>query len=214
MPTSPTAPKPTPGKPRCVIVEDHLMFRELLGALLEAEGLVEVVAVARTAREGSKACELHRPDLLLLDLALPDGNGVAVARTLAKCNPAARTIIVSGEADTFRCPPALKSQVYSIVDKTRAFSILRSEVAGLVRQLVGGHAVRPETSSLSPREIQVFELVGHGLTSKEIAEKLHISHQTVETHRRNIGAKLGVGASALVSHAAIHNLTSRIERQP
>ncbi len=213
MPRSLTAPKPTPGKPRCVIVEDHLMFRELLGALLEAEGLVEVVAVARTAREGSNACELHRPDLLLLDLSLPGGNGVAVARTLAKCNPAARTVIVSGEADTFRCPPALKSQVYSIVDKTRAFSILRSEVASLVRKL-GGDAVHPETSSLSPREIQVFELVGHGLTSKEIGDRLQLSYQTVETHRRRIGAKLGISSSALVSRAAIHNLTSRIQRQP
>jgi two-component system response regulator DesR len=213
MPTSLTAPKPTPGKPRCVIVEDHLMFRELLGALLEAEGLVEVVAVARTAREGSNACELHLPDLLLLDLSLPGGNGVAVARTLAKYNPAARTIIVSGEADTFRCPPALKSQVYSIVDKTRAFSILRSEVASLVRQLGSGDAVHPETSSLSPREIQVFELVGLGLTSKEIGDRLKLSYQTVETHRRRIGAKLGISSSALVSRAAIHNLTSRIQRQ-
>ncbi len=190
------------------------MFRDLLGALLEAEGLVEVVAVARTAQEGSKACKLHRPDLLLLDLALPGGNGVSVARTLAKCNPAARTIIVSGQADTFRCPPSLRSQVYSVVDKTRAFSILRSEIDCLLHQIEGGgKEVPPQTSSLSRREMQVFELVGHGLTSKEIGDRLQLSHQTVETHRRRIGAKLGIGSSVLVSRAAIHNLTTRIERQ-
>lgn len=192
------------------------MIRELLGALLEAENLVEVVGVAATAREGIEACKLHRPDILLLDLALPGGNGVAVARALAGFNPAARTIIVSGEADTFRCPPALKSHIYSIVDKTRAFTILRAEISGLVRRFAKGRAagVPVQTSVLTPREDEVFHLVGDGLTSKEIADRLSISYQTVETHRRKIASKMGVSASALVSRAAIQNLTARMERLP
>lgn len=195
---------------RCVIVEDHRMFRELLGALIDAEDLLMVAAAANTARAGIEACELHRPDILLLDLALPDRNGLAVARALAKCHPAARTIIVSGEADTFRCPPNLKSHIYSIVDKTRAFSVLRTEIANLVGELAGGGACPPdETAVLSAREMEIYRLVGLGLTSKEIAARLFISVQTVETHRRKIAAKLGMSASSIVQRAALHNLVAK-----
>lgn len=202
-------------KPRCLIVEDHQMFRELLGALLEAENLVEVVAVASTAREGIAACETHRPDILLLDLALPGGNGIAVARELAKCQPGARTIIVSGEADTFRCPQGLKPHIYSVVDKTRAFAVLREEIANLARLLTGAEASTPEKNAdLSPRELEIFQMVGLGLTSKEIAARIFISPQTVETHRRKIAAKLGKSAAELVHHATLHNLTARTSRPP
>lgn len=195
---------------RCVIVEDHQMFRELLGVLIEAEDLVEVAAAANSAREGIEACELHRPDILLLDLALPDRNGLAVARALAKCHPAARTIIVSGEADTFQCPADLKSHIYSIVDKTRAYSVLRTEIGNLVRELAGDGASPPdETRALSPREMEIYRLVGFGLTSKEIAARLFLSLQTVETHRRKIAAKLGMSASSIVQRAALKNLVCK-----
>ncbi len=196
---------------RCVIVEDHLMFRELLGALIEAEDLLEVAAVANSAREGIAACERHRPDILLLDLALPDGNGLAVARALAECHPAARTIIVSGEADTFKCPPDLKSHIYSIVDKTRSFSLLRNEIASLVRLLANGDASSPEaTRALSARELEIYCLIGLGLTSKEIATQLFLSAKTVDTHRRKIAAKLGMSASSIVQRATLHNLVSKV----
>lgn len=195
---------------RCVIVEDHQMFHELLGALLEAENLVEVAAVAKSAREGIAACERHNPDILLLDLALPDGNGLAVARALAKCHPAARTIIVSGEADTLKFPPDLKSRIYSIVDKTRAFSVLRTEIANLVREFGCGSASTPEpTRVLSPRELEIYCQIGIGLTSKEIAARLFLSDKTVETHRRKIAAKLGMSASSIVQRASLHNLVSK-----
>lgn len=186
------------------------MFRELLGALIEAEDLLVVAAAANSACDGIEACERHRPDILLLDLALPDRNGLAVARALAKCHPAARTIIVSGEADTFQCPPDLKPQVYSVVDKTRAYSVLRTEIGNLVRQLGGGDASPPdETAALSAREMEIYRLVGLGLTSKEIAARIFISPQTVDTHRRKIAAKLGMSASAIVQRAALQNLVCK-----
>jgi DNA-binding NarL/FixJ family response regulator len=186
------------------------MFRELLGAMLEAEDLLEVVAVAGSAREGIEACERLRPDILLLDLALPDRNGVAVAHALAECHPAARTVIVSGQADTFQCPPSLRTHIYSVVDKTRAFSLLRTEIANLLREFPGGRAgPAGETGALSPRELEVYRLLGLGLTSKEIAVRLAASRHTVDTHRRKIAAKMGVGASALVRHAAVNRLVDK-----
>lgn len=205
-----TTPRSSSRLLRCVIVEDHQMFRELVGAMLEAEDLLEVAAVANSARGGIEACGRIRPDILLLDLALPDGNGIAVAHALAECHPAARTIIVSGQADTFLCPPELKTQIYSVVDKTRAFSLLRTEIANLVRAFPGGQPVpSPGTSALSPRELEIYRLLGLGLTSKEIAGRTFTSRHTVDTHRRKIAAKLGLGAAALVQRAALHTLVSK-----
>lgn len=186
------------------------MFEELLGALIEAENLLEVVAAAHTVREGIAACHRHQPDLLLLDLALPDGSGLDVARALAECRPAARTIIISGQADTFRCPPDLKEHIYSIVDKTRPFTVVRQELLGCLGKLAPRGSRREaaaDISLLSPREAEVFRLIGRGLSSKEIAAAAFISPQTVATHRKKIAAKLGLRATALVRFATLHGLT-------
>lgn len=215
---SPTMPKspPTRGKHkvparkfRCVIVEDQVMFEQLVGLLLRAEDLVKVVATAHTVKEGVEICHRHRPDLLLLDLGLPDGDGLAVARALAACQPGARTIIVSGQADTFRCPPDLKQHIYSVIDKTRTFEVVRQELAGCLGQMspAGAPAGQSAIARLSPREEEIFRLVGHGMSTKEIAAAASISPQTVETHRKKIAAKLGLRAAAMVRQAALHTLT-------
>jgi DNA-binding NarL/FixJ family response regulator len=193
-----------------LLVEDQVMFKELLGALIEAENLLEVVAAAHTVREGITACHRHQPDLLLLDLALPDGSGLDVARALAECRPEAQTIIISGQADTFRCPPDLKEHIYSIVDKTRPFAVVRQELIGCLGKLSSGQSstgCAGDISRLSPREAEVFRLIGRGLSSKEIAAAAFISPQTVATHRKKIAAKLGLRANALFRFATLHALT-------
>lgn len=189
------------------------MFQQLLSSLLEAEQMVEVVAVAHSAKEGIEACRRNLPDILLLDVALPDRDGLAVARVLAKCQPAARTIVVSGQADTFRCPPDLKGQIYSVVDKTRAFSVLRHELAELIAQTSpGGGPATGSTEKLSQREAEILRMIGQGMSTKEIATTACISQNTVETHRKKIAAKLGIRASSLVRHAALYDLVSRVSQ--
>jgi DNA-binding NarL/FixJ family response regulator len=190
------------------------MFEQLLGALIEAEDLVEVVASAHTVKEGIEACRQYRPDVLLLDLALPDGSGLEAARALAKCRPDARIIIISGEADTFRCPPDLKQQVYSVIDKTRTFGIVRQELAGCLAQMspVTAATKDGDIALLSPRETEVFRMIGRGLSTKEIAAAAFISPQTVETHRKKIAAKLGLRSSALVRRATLHELAAAAKK--
>lgn len=202
------------GKFRCVLVEDQVMFEQLLGALLEAEDLVEVVASAHTVKEGIEACRQYRPDVLLLDLALPDGSGLEAARALAKCRPDARIIIISGEADTFRCPPDLKQQVYSVIDKTRTFGIVRQELADCLAQMspVTSATKDADIARLSPRETEIFRMIGRGLSTKEIAAAAFISPQTVETHRKKIVAKLGLRSSALVRRATLHELAAAAKK--
>lgn len=214
MTTTPSARGTLPkrqGQFRCVLVEDQVLFEQLLGALLQAENLVDVVAAAHTVKEGIDACRQHLPDILLLDLAMPDGDGLAVARALAECRPDARTIIISGQADTFRCPPDLKQQIYSVIDKTRSFAVVRQELTGCLGQLSSAPpAAGPadNLSRLTPREAEIFRFIGRGLSTKEIAAAAFISPQTVETHRKRIAAKLGLRASAMTRLATLHGLTA------
>ncbi len=209
MPIRSKSPSCAPLKLRCVIVEDQVLFEQLLRLTLESVGLVDVVAVAHTAKEGIAAVRKHLPNLLLLDLALPDKSGLTVATEFAKCGPEGRLIIISGEADTFQCPRNLRPIVYSVVDKTRAVGVVLQEIAGLRDSLMSSEnstgAKDSGTQSLSPREIEILELIGQGLSNKEIAARSCISPLTVETHRKHIAAKLELSGGELVRLAAIHS---------
>lgn len=187
---------------RCVVVEDQVMFLQLLVSLLRTHAGLEVVATARTVAEGEAACREHRPDLLILDLALPDGEGTQVAATLQACQPRARVIILSGQASCFVCPASLHPIVHAVIDKTRAYEALLQEIS----QLQGGgdnNGFEDRLKSLTPRERQIFLLIGQGSSNREIAESLHLSPYTVETHRKNIAAKLGARGMELVRLAAM-----------
>jgi DNA-binding NarL/FixJ family response regulator len=192
---------------RCVIVEDQTMFRQMLHNMMQGTPGLHVAAATASAAEGLKACERHQPDLLVLDLALPDGSGVDVARRLTKTNPAARIIILSGEASTFVCPADLRDAVHAVLDKTQAFDDLAAELKTLLPKARGGSSsARPKDvrDRLSEREYEIFLLVGRGLMSKEIGETLFISPQTVQTHRRTMAEKLGTTGPEFVQLAIKH----------
>ncbi len=191
----------------CVIVEDQTMFLQMMHSMLQGLPDLEVVATARNKTEGIAACETHCPDLLLLDLALPDGDGKDVALRLCALNPAARVVILSGEASTFVCPAELRDKVCAVLDKTQAFDDLVVELKALVPRARGGSTRTLHGSirnRLSRREYEIFLLIGHGLMSKEIADKLGISVQTIGVHRRKIADKLNTVGPELVQLALKH----------
>ena len=149
----------------CVIVEDQTMFLQMLHNMLEAMPQLKVAATARSKAEAIAACEEHLPDLLVLDLALPDGEGIAVARKLSKLKPSSRTIILSGEANTFVCPADLQSHVHAVLDKMQAFDSLAEEVNSLLprARTTAGSARRGDVREiLTPREYEIFRLIGRG----------------------------------------------------
>jgi DNA-binding NarL/FixJ family response regulator len=192
---------------KCVIVEDQTMFRQMLHNMIQGTPDLSVVAAAASETEGLAACGRHRPDLLLLDLELPDGRGVKVARRLAQVNPAAKIIILSGEASTFVCPADLRATVHAVLDKTQAFDDLAAELKALLPKARGGSSsarTGEVRARLSEREYEIFRLIGRGLMSKEIGERLSISPQTVQTHRRKMADKLGTTGSELVQLAIKH----------
>lgn len=195
----------------CVVVEDQGLFLEMLGGMLSMRGGLRVAASALDVAEGRAACLKHRPDLLLLDLDLPDGSGLAVAECLLEHNPAARIIIVSGHATGFVCPPWLQDNLQAVISKNDTFASLRVELDEVLA--IGETAARPRAKKifsdkpLTPRESEIFALIGEGLTSKEIGARLHVSEHTVQAHRKRIAAKLGTTGAELVQRAIAQRQT-------
>jgi len=180
------------------------MIQQLLMAMLNQHPALQVVGSASSVSEGIAACSQLRPDLLILDIALPDGDGLDVARALAELAPAARVIVLSSFASTVERPPELRSQTVAILDKSRAYQDLIREVEALLPDGSPRRNVSAlDLSSLTPREREILELVGRGCSSRRIAERLIISQHTVETHRRNICSKLGISGAALVRQASL-----------
>ena len=185
---------------RCVVVEDQLMFLQLLVGMLQSIRGLKVVASATTAAEGIRACRELYPDLLILDLGLPDQDGITVAEALAAANPLARVIVLSAATSAFVCDPALDPMLHAVVDKVDACETLSLEIA----ELLGSST--DATPRLTEREEQILRLIGQGLPNRRIAEQLGLSVYTVDTHRRNITQKLGVKGGALVHEAALYGL--------
>jgi DNA-binding NarL/FixJ family response regulator len=185
---------------RCVVVEDQLMFLELLVGMLHSISGLEVVATATTAADGIRACRELLPDLLILDIGLPDQDGIAVAEALAAMNPRARVIVLSAAASGFVCDPAIDPVLHAVVDKVDACETLAMEIA----ELLGPST--DTTAQLTEREEQVLLLIGQGLSSLRIAEQLGLSIHTVDTHRRNIRQKLGVKGGELVRKATLQSM--------
>jgi DNA-binding NarL/FixJ family response regulator len=186
----------------CVVVEDQLMFLQLMvGMLRTMEGL-KVVGTATTAAAGINACRKHLPDLLILDLSLPDEPGQVVARTLAEIKPEARLIVLSGQASSFVCESALQPMLHAVIDKIEAYERLGSEIRELLPP------TEDTTPPFTPREHTLLRQIGRGLTNQQIAETLGLSVRTVETHRKNIAAKLDLKGAELVRYAALYCLKS------
>lgn len=188
---------------RTVLVDDHRIFLESLATLLQASGSVEIVAMATTTASGVSACTTRCPDLLILDLALPDGSGLDVVGALVAVNPYAKTVVLSGQASSFVCPAPLVGHIHAVVDKTRAFSALQQEIARLFPSAQGSLRPRATTESLTRREAEVFKLIGRGMTNELIAAELGLSIRTIETHRKNLAKKLGTSGADLVRQAAL-----------
>ena len=206
MSTSSSSPALTPG-PRlrraevtCVIVEDQAMFLELLEGMLSIRGGLKIVGRAQTVAEGVATCAIQATDLLLLDLSLPDGNGLDVARAFVDRNPAGKVIIVTGHASSFVCPTWIEANLQAVISKNDTFQSLRAELDELlppVRPTATGAAAPGGTKPMTPREADVFALVGEGLTNQEIAGRLGVSVHTVLTHRKRLAAKLGTRGTEL-----------------
>jgi DNA-binding NarL/FixJ family response regulator len=184
---------------RVLIVDDHPMIRAGLTATIDPEADMSVVGSASTGREGVEQYRLHQPDVMLIDLKMPDMGGVDAIRMIRGEFPSAKIIVVStyqGDEDIYR---ALEAGAVTYLLK----DTLAEKMVGIVREVAGGgRPILPEIAqrltsrmfqaALSAREIEVLHLVAKGMRNKEIAAELKISGETVQGHVKNILAKLSV----------------------
>ena len=186
-------------KTRILLVDDHAVVREGLASLLQRQGDLLVVAEAADGASAIRLYRQHRPDLVVLDLRLPDMDGVEVTAAIRAEFPQARLLVLSsfdGDEDIYR---ALKAgaRAYVLKDSTREelLAAVRTVAAGqrsLSAAVAERLAERVTGSELTARELAVLRQIVSGRSNKQIASALSISEGTVKTHVKSILAKMGV----------------------
>ena len=193
-----------------VIVDDAELFREALKAAFSQEGF-EVLGVAADAMAAIDMVREHEPDLVMLDLLMPGMSGLEVLGTIAKASPRSRIVLLTASESAEDLLSAVKAGASGYLTKDTPLPRL---VSAMEDVLEGGAAISPamggklfsalrdllrhsgtaslRTPELTGRELEILTLVGEGKTSKEIAEDLYISENTVRNHVRNILDKLGM----------------------
>ncbi|KAF1722423.1 response regulator [Pseudoxanthomonas wuyuanensis] len=204
---------------RVLIVDDHTLVRAGITRLLQALPDVDVVAEASDAQQALDLAIIHRPDIILLDLSLPDRSGLEVLQPLKEAVPGVKVVIMSMHNDPGQVRSALDRGCAGFVVKEAAPMELelaiRSAVAGQVflspqvsaKMLAPllGNGKPTGIAALSPRQRQILRKLGGGMSSKEIAAHLGISVKTVETHRARMMESLGCRrANDLLLLAARH----------
>jgi DNA-binding NarL/FixJ family response regulator len=191
----------------CLLVEDQTLVAELLRGLLQVSQQVACVRIAPSVQEACRLIDQLPPDLLILDLGLPDGDGQQVGLHLLKRHPKPKIILLSAQLHDFDCDPLLLPHIHASVDKTSAYKELTFALNGLntsIERFSDGRSIGEPLPGLSLREQEVFLLIGSGKSSRMIASYLNISLLTVESHRKAISQKLGSSGAELVRLAALH----------
>jgi DNA-binding NarL/FixJ family response regulator len=186
-------------KIRILVADDHYIVRMGLISLVSTEPDMEVIAEAASGTQAVELFGKHQPDLVLMDLSMPLKDGIQATIEIRNKFPAARILILTtfdGDEDIHRALQA-GAQGYVLKNSTGETLIpaLRTVAAGqrwIPKDVAGRLNSRKMFEDLTPREIQVLQLLSRGLANKEIADALNISEYTVKDHLKNILAKLRV----------------------
>jgi DNA-binding NarL/FixJ family response regulator len=196
---------------RVLVVDDHDLFRTGLASLLGAQPDIEVVAQASGGRVGVRLAEELRPDVVLMDLRMPDLDGPSATRAILEQRPKARVLALTVVADDAAVGEALEAgscgflakdtPVDGVVAAVRAAAQGAAWLSPRAAEVVLGHLRRngseqeadeSRIEDLSARELDVLRLIARGMENSEIAETLNISQRTAKNHVSNILAKLGL----------------------
>lgn len=214
-----------------VVVDDHRFMRDVICAMLSRQGeKYAVVGQAANAAEAVEVCARTAPDLVVLDINLPDRSGVEIVPEIKKASPETCILLCTAFVSDDRIVDALRSGAHGFVEKTNSWSEFADAVdrvskgehyfaahsSPLASHVRRNSPIAPSSApvhQLSQRETEVLTLIAHGRTSKEVASELGISVATVDTHRTNLMSKLQIrNVAGLVVYAFRSGLIKLHER--
>lgn len=213
-------------KVRILLADDHQIMREGLKALLEKHSSMEVIAEAENGIETLEIARRERPDVIIMDITMPDINGIEATRQLKSEMKDIKIVALSMHSDRRFVTEILKAGASAYVLKQSAFKDLEKAIktvmvnrtflsADILETVVNDYVSQLTKSEyeaykrLSDRERQVLQLIAEGNSTKEIAYKLHVSVKTIESHRQNMMTKLGIhNLAGLTKFAVREGLTS------
>lgn len=208
------------GKSRILMVDDHPMMREGLAQLINHEADLAVCGEAATAGQALGLMDSAKPDLVIADISLPDKNGLELIKDLQALRPGLPVLVVSMHDESIYAERVLRAGGRGYIMKQEG----GKKLMAAIRQVLGGQISVSEKMSariveafsgqraqfasspvarLSDREFEVFQLIGQGQGTREIAGRLHLSVKTVEVHRANMKKKLGLANGAELVRQAI-----------
>lgn len=204
---------------KVLLVDDHPIVRQGLAELIEQEADLTICGQAQNASQALQAAASLHPDIAIVDISLQGLSGIELTKDLKAQHPGVAVLVLSMHDETLYAERVLRAGARGYIMKEEAaekvMTAIREVLAGklylseemssrlLSKFLDGGAKIgsSPE-EQLTDRELQVFELIGHGRSTREIAETLHRSIKTIESHREHIKSKLKLtGSTDLVRHA-------------
>jgi DNA-binding NarL/FixJ family response regulator len=208
---------------RIALADDHVIVLDGLEQLFKLEPEFEVVARSTTADAAVKAVEEYKPDVVVLDLAMPGHDGLWALRRIAELGLPTRTVLLTAHVDEEKLIEAIRLGVSGVVLKEMAPRLLmecvrkvhagekwlekQSVARAMDRMLKRESDLDRLSSLLTPREMEIVQLAAEGLRNKEISERLSITEGTVKIHLHNIYEKLGVtGRTQLILYATRHGI--------
>jgi DNA-binding NarL/FixJ family response regulator len=214
MPMSSQVKPAAPSHPiRVLVVDDHPLVREGISLLLSKESSITVVGQAGNGEDALSECAHLSPDVVMLDVSLPDESGIDLARRIKAQRSSTRILFLSmhGEEEFVRqalqaggdgyVVKASRSEeivegIHEVYQGKRYVSAAIGQAMSVAPASGGGPVLKGAAAEITDREREVLSLVARGLSAKEMARELSISHRTVETHRMNLMKKLGAKNSA------------------
>ncbi|QBG46115.1 response regulator transcription factor [Verrucomicrobia bacterium S94] len=213
--------KPGPGKRQVYLVDDHPIVRQGLIKLIEQEDALEVCGEAGSVSAALAAIQELEPDVVLVDISLEDSNGLELIKTIDDLGLKIPTLVLSMHDESLYAEHALKAGASGYVMKQAAATTLVQAIEKVLDGEIyvsksmsshmlkmafrsGGEKSRGGTEALSLRELEVFELIGRGNSTREIAEQLNLSVKTIETYRAHIKEKLHLRSGTELMQKAIH----------
>lgn len=186
---------------RVMIIDDHEVVRRGIAEIVDRSEGLTVVAEGGSVAETLRRAPLVRPEILLVDLQLPDGTGIDIIRNLRETVPEARAVVLTSFDDDDALAEALEAGARAYLLKT----VRGAEIADVIKAVAAGRTLLDErtvtrrradhddpTADLTPSERRVLDLIGDGLSNREIGEKLGVAEKTVKNHITALLAKMGL----------------------